>query len=508
MHTHTTPPVGRSSRSVFARLGAIAAASALALALVLTDGATATAADAADGIAVGTLKTDNRATPLGIGGEAPGLSWRLDADDDARGVVQSAYQVRAATSIDGLNGSTVWDSGKVESEQSVEVSYGGPALESQTRYYWQVKVWDGAGDESEWSSPSWFETGILDNSEWAGDWIGGPDPADELAEWTDYTVTADFTLKPGTAFGVYFRGTGVSSGSNGNAYMWQLNDETDGVPRLRPHEKTNGGYSTTPEVRLTDHGLAADVLKHRGTVAITVTGSTIETRVNDQLVDTRSDSSFANGYVGFRTSASTTALESVVIHSITVTTPTKTLLDTDFSTGNPFPGGTLVDGGLEVTGNHDFLVAQNSDQPLLRKEFTVDPDKTVERARVYATARGIYELSLNGAKVGDLELAPGWTDYHTRIAFQTYDVTDQVASGENTIGAMLAPGWYSGRLAHVGNHNYGDRNSLIAQLRVDYSDGSHEIIASDDTWKTTPGPYAAADLIDGETYDAANERAG
>ncbi|WP_022891047.1 family 78 glycoside hydrolase catalytic domain [Agromyces subbeticus] len=513
MHTDTTLPAAQSGgsgsgRFGFARLGAIAAASALALALVLTDGVTALAAGAADGIAVGTLKTDNRATPLGIGGEAPGLSWRLDADDDARGVVQSAYQVRVATSIDGLDGSTVWDSGKVESDQSVEVAYGGPALESQTRYHWQVRVWDGAGEESDWSAPSWFETGILDNSEWAGDWIGGPDPAGELARWTDYTVTADVTLKPGTAFGVYFRGTGVSSGSNGNAYMWQLNDEMPGVPRLRPHEKTNGGYSTTPEVRLTERGLAADVLKQRATVAITVTGSTIETRINDVLVDTRTDSSFAKGYIGFRTSASTTALESVVVHSLAVTTPTATLLDTDFSTGNPLAGGTLVAGGLEVSGNKDFLVAQNTDQPLLRKEFTVDADKTVDRVRVYATARGIYELSLNGAKVGDLELAPGWTDYHSRIAFQTYDVTDQIAAGENTIGAMLAPGWYSGRLAHVGNHNYGDRNSLIAQLRVDYTDGSHEIIASDDTWKTASGPYAAADLIDGESYKAANSRAG
>lgn len=502
------PSIARPGRSAFARIGAVAAATALAFALVMTDGVTANAAPATAGIEVGTLKADNIAKPLGIGGEAPGLSWQLDADDAARGVVQSAYQVRAATSKDGLVGATVWDSGKVDSDKSVEVSYGGPALESQTRYYWQVKVWDGAGTESEWSTASWFETGILDNGEWEGGWIGGEDSAAKLAAWTDYTVTADFTLKPGTAFGIYFRAAGITGGSNGNGYMWQLNDEAPGNPRLRPHEKTNGGYSVTPEVKLTDKGLAADVLKNRGTVSITVTGSTIATSINGVLVDTRTDDSFKNGYIGFRTSASTTALESVVIHSLTVENATSTLLDTDFSTGNPFPGGTLVADGLEVTGNNDFLLTQNEASPLLRKEFTVDPDKTVVGARVYATARGVYELSLNGGKVGDLELAPGWTDYRKRIAFQSYDVTEQIESGANTIGAMIAPGWYSGRLAHVGNHNYGDRNSVIAQLRIDYSDGSHQIIATDDSWTTASGPYAAADLIDGETYKAQDAQAG
>ncbi|MGO2521021.1 MAG: family 78 glycoside hydrolase catalytic domain, partial [Microbacterium sp.] len=507
MNNSTSLAASGNRRSAFARIGAAAVAATLTVSLLLVDGTVAHAAPT-DSVAVVGLKADNRATPLGVAAEDPALSWRLDADDDARGIVQSAYQVRVAKSEAEVADATVWDSGKVDSDQSVAVLYGGPALESQTRYHWQVRVWDGDGVASGWSEPSWFETGILDNDEWEGEWIGGEDPAAKLADWKDYTVTAEFTLDPGTAFGMYFRATGVSAANNGNAYMWQLNDEVPGNPRLRPHEKNNGGYSTTSEVNLTDKGLAVDVLTQRGTLEITATGTTFETRLNGVLVDTRTDDSFASGHVGFRTSASSTAMESVVIHSLKVESPTKTLIDTDFSDGNPFSGGTVGPEGLTVEGNHDILVEQKSSHPLLRKEFSVDSDKTVTSARVYATARGIYELSLNGSKVGDLELAPGWTDYSKRIAFQTYDVTEQIASGTNTIGAMLAPGWYSGRLAHVGNHNYGTRDSLIAQLRVDYSDGSSEVIATDDTWRTAPGPFAAADLIDGETYIAADAQPG
>ena len=77
-------------------------------------------------------------------------------------------------------------------------------------------------------------------------------------------------------------------------------------------------------------------------------------------------------------------------------------------------------------------------------------DKEVESARIYAAARGLYELQLNGEPVGDQELAPGWTDYNTRIQYQTYDVTDQLGAGDNAFGAEIADGWYAGRVAMFG----------------------------------------------------------
>nr|WP_231979846.1 family 78 glycoside hydrolase catalytic domain [Tessaracoccus coleopterorum] len=111
-------------------------------------------------------------------------------------------------------------------------------------------------------------------------------------------------------------------------------------------------------------------------------------------------------------------------------------------------------------------------------------------------------MRLNGEKVGDQELAPGWTDYRKRIAYQSYDVTDQLAAGGNAFSAELADGWYSGRVASFGDSVYGTDTSLIAQLRVTYTDGTEETIATDETWRTAPSATISADILDGEAFDA------
>jgi alpha-L-rhamnosidase len=145
----------------------------------------------------------------------------------------------------------------------------------------------------------------------------------------------------------------------------------------------------------------------------------------------------------------------------------------------------------------------------LRCDFSAQ-EKPV-RATAYVTALGLYELYLNGARVGDAVMAPGWTDYHQRVEYQSYDVTDLVASGANTIGAMLGEGWYSGRVGHnqrrAGNH-YGGRPALLCQLHLEYADGRIETIVSDETWKASQGPVCYSDFLMGELYDARLELNG
>ncbi|WP_449348470.1 family 78 glycoside hydrolase catalytic domain [Streptomyces shaanxiensis] len=146
--------------------------------------------------------------------------------------------------------------------------------------------------------------------------------------------------------------------------------------------------------------------------------------------------------------------------------------------------------------------------PLLRKEFTAATD--IERARLYVTAHGLYEIEINGRRVGDHALAPGWTSYHHRLRYQTHDVTEHLRTGANAIGAWLADGWYRGRLGFGGGHAdlYGDRVALLAQLEIVHRDGTVTVIGTDPSWRAGRGPILSAGLLDGETYDAREELPG
>jgi len=148
--------------------------------------------------------------------------------------------------------------------------------------------------------------------------------------------------------------------------------------------------------------------------------------------------------------------------------------------------------------------------PMFRQSFRLE--KPLKSARLYASARGVYEARLNGKKVGDQVLAPGWTDYDTRVQYQTFDVTALLEPGENAVGAVVGDGWYCGQLgwtfAPTFTRHYGQTPELWLQLHLEYADGSSEWVCTDDTWKTTTGPTLHADLYAGERYDARLEQRG
>ena len=146
--------------------------------------------------------------------------------------------------------------------------------------------------------------------------------------------------------------------------------------------------------------------------------------------------------------------------------------------------------------------------PLLRKEFSVGAE--IEHARLYVTAHGLYEIEINGQRVGDHALAPGWTSYNHRLRYQTHDVTDHLRAGANAIGAWLADGWYRGRLGFGGGHAdlYGDRVALMAQLEIVHRDGTVTVINTDTSWCAGQGPILSSGLLDGEAYDARDEMPG
>ena len=274
------------------------------------------------------LVCEYRDNPLGIDVTRPRFGWQLQSDKT--GARQTAYQIKAASSVDQLKAgkADLWDSGKVESDQSIHVAYAGKALSSRQRVYWTVTVWDEFGSAIQ-GDTKWFEIGLLERNDWKGEWVG-------------------------------------------------------------------------------------------------------------------------------------TALRG---------------------------------------GPRSLIPA-----PMLRKTLTLA--SAPQSARLYVTALGIYECSINGKQVSDDVFNPGWTDYNKRVQYKVYDVADLLQQGENVIGAMLGDGWAVGHLFSQHRQQYYDRPRLLAQLEVTLSDGNTITVATDTSWKYQFGPIVSNDLLMGEDYDARLELPG
>lgn len=273
------------------------------------------------------LQCEYLANPTGMDVANPRLTWQiLSGQPNFR---QSAFEVRVTESatMPGMKDKVAWSTGKVFSDQSVNVEYRGAQLKPATRYYWQVRIWDSNQKKTAWSEMAWWETGITDPALWKAEWIvaAGKRPEDHSP--------------------VYFR-----------------------------------------------------------------------------------------------------------------------------------------------------------------KEFSCT--KKVRSARLYISSLGIYQVYLNGQKVGSDLFTPGWTSYGKRVQYQTYDVTS-LLKGENAMGAIVGDGWFRGNIGgKVKQNYYGDKTALLAQIAVVYEDGTNGLVITDGTWNTSGGAVVSSDIYNGETYDATLEMPG
>lgn len=448
--------------------------------------------------AITRLTTNGRANPLGIGGQDVSFGWA--SESPKRDVVQSAYQIRVGKSPGTAE---VWDSGVVKSDRQVDVVLPGQVkLVPATRYWWQVRIRDGKGAETAWSEPAWFETGLLSEEQWKGaEWIARPVRKVEPKDWTDYNVAVEFTLR-NEALGVFLRATPDAR----NGYVYQVNVAGE-RPVLKPHKKVNGTYHELAKIDLSPFGVTNESLRQgKHTLVFNVRGNSVDTTLDGKKIDTRSDPSFREGLVGFRTFGP----ESAIVHRVKVANAAdgRVLMAPDFSKGESgMTGGNVTDGTYQISGNTEAVFSgASSSLPLLRGNFRAR--QKVKSARIYASAQGLYELSVNGKKAGDQFLSPGWTDYHKRIQHQTYDVTDLIKDGPNVIGAALADGWHRGKVGLGWSRVYGDTLGLIAKIKLTYADGSTEWFGTGRDWRAADGPFVRADLQDGETYDASREQPG
>lgn len=271
------------------------------------------------------LLVENQPNPIGIDQVKPRFSWQLLSSK--KNVLQTAFEIKVDVASTGKG--AFWSSGKVNSGQSVQVAYTGPALQSAQKYYWQVRVWDNDGKASSWSKTGNFQMGLLS-------------PADWKASWIQPGFTEDSINKP---------------------------------------------------------------------------------------------------------------------------------------------------------------------SPLFRKQFLVT--KKIKSATAFITSHGLYEAFINGKRVGNAWLTPGWTSFNKRLQYQVYDVTSLLQGDKNTIGVALGSGWYRGSLAWDNNKNiWGKDAALLMQVKVDYTDGSTENIITDQNWKSSVGAIRSSEIYNGEVNDAREEKVG
>jgi len=163
-----------------------------------------------------------------------------------------------------------------------------------------------------------------------------------------------------------------------------------------------------------------------------------------------------------------------------------------------------------ITPVWDEDTTKSNPAPYLRREFQLRTG--ISSARLYITSLGVYEAHLNGNVIGDQVLAPGWTVYDERLRYQTFDVTTMLHEGQNAIGIILGDGWFRGRIGFAGGRRniYGEHLALLAQLEIQYADGTSERIVTDDAqaWRAVTGPILMNSIYDGETYDARLEHSG
>ena len=173
--------------------------------------------------------------------------------------------------------------------------------------------------------------------------------------------------------------------------------------------------------------------------------------------------------------------------------------------GNTASAETAFETGVLGELKGDFIGRDFGDAvPKLSRTFTLS--RLPVRARIYATALGVYELTLNGERVGEDYDAPGWTSYSRRLQYQTYDVTSLLKEGENDLSALVGKGWYSGVVGYFHTkNNYGELPALLLELALTFEDGSEQFILTDKTWTAKESKLRFSEFQDGEVFDAGFE---
>lgn len=435
------------------------------------------------------LRCEYLENPLGIDVAAPHFSWQSDSTE--RNWRQTAYEILVGSSDEDLRAgkADIWDSGKVESAESVGIVYRGPALESRKRYYWKVRGWDAGGHVLESTEGAWWETGLLHTTDWKAKWIRWKNPEDESDRkgirwiWVPGQDALSVVPKTAASFGVTFK-----LSEKPREAVLLLATRGDFVARVNGHEVDAKSRWSTFDRR----DIADQLVVGKNSIEVTVTAP--EPR------------GFGSNSGGAKTS--TAALAALVkitrLNGSTMRFPTNQHWKANLEkTSRWQPAHVVADLTDKRLGDPGELP-----QPAACLRRTLALSKKVKNARLYVTALGSYRVFLNGSRVGGDVLTPDFTDYRKRVLYQTYDVTSLLVNGNNVISALLGDGWYGSGLTWVGMHFFSPPNRFVAQLELDYADGTHDTVVTDESWKEAASPILRSDIYAGEFYDARLEQAG
>ena len=445
------------------------------------------------------LTTEYMDRPMGIDVKQPVFGWQMQSD--RYGAAQTAYRIVTATSKENLeNGTYTYDSGTVNSPASVCIKYNGPQLAPCTRYYWQVLVTDERGKVHE-SPASWFETGLMGGLWGNAMWIASNKM--QLSPYRfDYAIEYDVeTAKPGPAKFIF-------GAPQEDCYVFVMLDTRDSAKVMLGNalynketvqHTLNVSNIIPPADATKKHHIRLEV---RGggnyDVKVSLDGRVIS-QGNQTSINCMRDSIgrpqarlFGIGYrqpQGFDAVFSNIKLLNYKWDNL--------VLNSDPKTYNAKGDNKAV---LWMPGS-------DVNAPIMRKN--VNLGKEVKRARLYATARGAYWFYINGQRVGDGYLNPGWTDFRHRIMYNTYDVTQMLRQGNNALGIELGHGWFCDDFGWAGamwGDQYGYKPSALAMIKVEYTDGTNETFVTDNTWKVyNGGPLYVNNLYHGVIYDARRE---
>ncbi len=458
--------------------------------------------------AIDRLRTEYQTEPMGIEVQDPRLSWQMKAD--RYGAAQTAYRVVSAATEENLRkGEYLWDSGEISSDKSVGIPYLGE-LAPCTRYYWKVLVRDENGKWTE-SGATWFETGLMGESWEGAQWIGSNEVI--LNPYRiDFIIDYDVTLLGQSAGFVYsaidennffeaglskdgrFSLTKVSGGESsvvfdvpvvlgkGDRHHVRLDVYSNRGEKITLHAEVDGRKVVNPKAgdRSASRGLLADEWLPQAPADIYA----FPVPIDDKTV--HESPRLYN--IGYRQAEGQKA-------EFTNISISERQWNTTFFTDTEVHA---AEGGEMKTWS-----PQNASAPMLRKEFEVG--KGLQRARLYASARGIYEVELNGAKVGEDYYNPGWPSFEQRNFYNSFDVTSGLKEGANALGVTLGAGWWNDAVG-MSVDPYGTAQSFVAKLVLEYADGSRSVVVSDGSWKVyDQGPVTANGMQTGEDYDARKE---